>query len=120
MRTRKFLEVDGPLHFWQGSQKYDMKTQLKHRLLTKLGWQVYHLAWDDWPISNAYREPQVYHLLSNPPPGESLPFYEKVSTPAYDSSVPMDHVASNFADSGHGDDGGCFYESGAEESEDEK
>ena len=36
----------GPLHFVGGSQRYDMKTSLKHRLLTKQGWDVHHIAWN--------------------------------------------------------------------------
>ena len=36
----------GPLHFVGNSQRYDMKSSLKHRLLTKQGWQVHHIAWN--------------------------------------------------------------------------
>ncbi|PFH38600.1 RAP domain-containing protein [Besnoitia besnoiti] len=28
---------------------YDSKSRLKHRILTRAGWQVLHIAWFDWP-----------------------------------------------------------------------
>ncbi|OEH80086.1 hypothetical protein cyc_04904 [Cyclospora cayetanensis] len=29
---------------------YDVRTALKHRLLRSCGWQVLHIAWNDWPV----------------------------------------------------------------------
>lgn len=55
-----------------GSQRYDMKTSLKHRLLTKQGWDVHHIAWNDWPEHHHNRLTYVARLLRSSPPGQDL------------------------------------------------
>ena len=41
------IEIDGPYHFERGTRRYNISTRLKHRLLTKSGWRVLHIAFDD-------------------------------------------------------------------------
>eukprot|EP00913_Durusdinium_trenchii_P030822 g28867.t1 len=67
-RRQRLIEIDGPLHFVGGSKRYDMKTSLKHRLLTKQGWDVHHIAWNDWPVQHHSRLNYVARLLRTPPP----------------------------------------------------
>ncbi|CAK9052121.1 Tetrathionate hydrolase (4THase) (TTH) [Durusdinium trenchii] len=68
-RRQRLIEIDGPLHFVGGSKRYDMKTSLKHRLLTKQGWDVHHIAWNDWPVQHHSRLNYVARLLRSSAPG---------------------------------------------------
>ena len=61
------LAFRGPLHFVGSTQRYDMKSSLKHRLLTKQGWQVHHIAW------NATCLEQVQLVLPIPGAGKRTP-----------------------------------------------
>ncbi|KAF4690137.1 hypothetical protein FOZ60_000593 [Perkinsus olseni] len=47
--SRKLLEIDGPRHFINGTERPTVTTELKHRLLTRLGYDVRHIRWDSWP-----------------------------------------------------------------------
>ncbi|SBS88296.1 RAP protein, putative [Plasmodium malariae] len=42
------IEVDGPSHFYANSNRYTTYTKLKHRILTKLGYNVIHISYIDW------------------------------------------------------------------------
>ncbi|SCM08417.1 RAP protein, putative [Plasmodium chabaudi chabaudi] len=42
------IEVDGPSHFYANSNRYTTYTKLKHRILTKLGYNVIHISYFDW------------------------------------------------------------------------
>eukprot|EP00439_Symbiodinium_sp_Y106_P024454 s7748_g2.t8 len=93
--NQSLIEIDGPLHFVGSTQRYDMKSSLKHRLLTKQGWQVHHIAWNatcleqvqlvlpipgagkrtpkqDWPEHHHSRMSYIARLLRRPPPGKHL------------------------------------------------
>ncbi|CAJ1441537.1 unnamed protein product [Effrenium voratum] len=90
-RQQRLIEIDGPLHFVSNSTRYDMKSSLKHRLLTKQGWDVHHIAWNvwfsarpwtiphvslkDWPTHHHTRLTYVARLLRSPPPGKQLMEY---------------------------------------------
>ncbi|CEL94482.1 unnamed protein product [Vitrella brassicaformis CCMP3155] len=85
----KMIEVDGPLHFVNDTHAYHIKTQLKHRLLAKLGWQVYHIAWDDWPDRTHNRQEALRRLLfgSSPPPAE-LSYYTPLFVDLREAELP--------------------------------
>ncbi|CAE7190509.1 unnamed protein product [Symbiodinium necroappetens] len=70
--NQSLIEIDGPLHFVGSTQRYDMKSSLKHRLLTKQGWHVHHIAWNDWPEHHHSRMSYIARLLRRPPPGKHL------------------------------------------------
>ncbi len=42
------IEVDGPSHFYANSKRYTAYSKLKHRLLTRMGYKVLHVAYFDW------------------------------------------------------------------------
>merc|ERR1719383_663125 len=64
----QLIEIDGPMHFVGRSNRYDLKSVLKHRLLTKQGWQVLHIAWYDWPVQFHSRLNFLSRLLQMPAP----------------------------------------------------
>ncbi|CAE7035210.1 RAP [Symbiodinium natans] len=86
--NQSLIEIDGPLHFVGNSQRYDMKSSLKHRLLTKQGWQVHHIAWNDWPEHHHSRMSYVARLLRKPAPGRHLLEYAPLQ-----SSTSQEYVA---------------------------
>uniref|UniRef100_A0A0G4IFE9 RAP domain-containing protein n=1 Tax=Chromera velia CCMP2878 TaxID=1169474 RepID=A0A0G4IFE9_9ALVE len=51
--------------------EYHVKSILKHRLLTKLGWRVHHIAYDDWPALRHNRQKVTRRLIFG---GEPAPF----------------------------------------------
>eukprot|EP00929_Paragymnodinium_shiwhaense_P113286 TRINITY_DN81552_c0_g1_i1.p1 TRINITY_DN81552_c0_g1~~TRINITY_DN81552_c0_g1_i1.p1 ORF type:complete len:641 (+),score=81.73 TRINITY_DN81552_c0_g1_i1:42-1964(+) len=73
---RRLIEIDGPLHFVGQSSVYDLKSALKHRLLTKQGWEVHHIAWFDWPAQRHNRATYMTRLLRSRPAGETLREYK--------------------------------------------
>ncbi|CAL1133626.1 unnamed protein product [Cladocopium goreaui] len=79
-RRQGLIEIDGPLHFVGGSKRYDMKTSLKHRLLTKQGWDVHHIAWNDWPEHHHSRLNYVARLLRSSAPGKHLMEYNPLES----------------------------------------
>jgi RAP domain len=42
------IEVDGPSHFYVNSNKYTAYTKLKHRILTRMGYNVVHIPYFEW------------------------------------------------------------------------
>jgi hypothetical protein len=42
------IEVDGPSHFYIHSTNYTAYTKLKHRILSKMGYQVVHIPYFEW------------------------------------------------------------------------
>ena len=46
-RPRVVVEVDGPSHFV--GQRLTGSTQLKHRLLRAMGWEVVQVPYFEWP-----------------------------------------------------------------------
>mmetsp|Transcript_110585 Transcript_110585/g.174776 ORF Transcript_110585/g.174776 Transcript_110585/m.174776 type:complete len:128 (-) Transcript_110585:21-404(-) len=76
----QLIEIDGPLHFVGGSKRYDLKSMLKHRLLTKQGWQVHHIAWYDWPASRHSRVNYMRKLLRSNAPGGKFAEYTPLSS----------------------------------------
>eukprot|EP00811_Abedinium_folium_P035703 NODE_8475_length_1493_cov_4.762811.p1 GENE.NODE_8475_length_1493_cov_4.762811~~NODE_8475_length_1493_cov_4.762811.p1 ORF type:complete len:317 (-),score=110.65 NODE_8475_length_1493_cov_4.762811:113-1063(-) len=77
----QLIEVDGPLHFLGETQRYDLKSLLKHRLLTKQGWEVRHIAWNDWPVQHYGRLSFVAALLRAEAPGTELREYVPLKLP---------------------------------------
>lgn len=84
--TPVLIEIDGPLHFVGQTSRYDMKSALKHRLLSKQGWQVHHIAWNDWPIHHHSRLNYVARLLRSPAPPPVLLAYQPLSLALQDES----------------------------------
>jgi len=100
MRTeRRLIEIDGPLHFVGRTARYDMKSMLKHRLLTKQGWHVHHIAWYDWPEHHHSRLTYLARLLRSPaPPATDLSEYRPLSDlPAIEPPTSAGVVASDVA-----------------------
>lgn len=64
------FEVDGPSHFVilkddRDRVLYHGKTRMKHRLLTKMGYKVLHVAYFDWPAQKHNREVAVNRLMQS-------------------------------------------------------
>lgn len=89
---RRLIEVDGPLHFVGQSHVYDLKSSLKHRLLTKQGWEVHHIAWNDWPVQRHSRLNYLARLLRSAPPGHVLREYRPLDIVSV-SGAPAASVA---------------------------
>lgn len=83
----RLIEIDGPLHFIGQTKTYDLKSTLKHRLLTKQGWEVHHIAWSDWPTSWHSRLNYISKLLRSCAPDASMLEY-----------TPLAERSSNFED----------------------
>merc|ERR1712118_593191 len=77
---QQLIEIDGPLHFVGGTNRYDLKSMLKHRLLTKQGWQVHHIAWHDWPASFHSRWNYLNRLLRSRAPDKHFAEYCPLAT----------------------------------------
>eukprot|EP00439_Symbiodinium_sp_Y106_P024472 s7748_g2.t9 len=88
--NQSLIEIDGPLHFVGSTQRYDMKSSLKHRLLTKQGWQVHHIAWNDWPEHHHSRMSYIARLLRRPPPGKHLLQYTPLQPSTCEERVERD------------------------------
>ena len=56
-RPRLVVEVDGPSHFV--GQRLNGSTQLKHRLLRAMGWEVLQVPYFEWPRG---AEPRASYL----------------------------------------------------------
>merc|ERR1712137_1035706 len=76
--ARHIIEIDGPLHFVGETKRYDLKSSLKHRLLTKQGWDVHHIAWYDWPMEFYNRLHYMTALLRSRAPGTRFCEYQKL------------------------------------------
>lgn len=75
--TGSIVEIDGPMHFLlhrvgdSVEYRYDFKTKLKHRLLSKLGHKVYHVPYHHWPAQRTERFIFLKELLyKEEPPAE--------------------------------------------------
>jgi len=92
-RRHTLIEIDGPLHFIGQSGKYDLKSSLKHRLLTKLGWQVHHIAWYDWPTQYQSRLNFVARLLRSTPPEVNMREYRPAAVALPQRTDQQDSLA---------------------------
>ena len=54
------IEVDGPSHFYVNSTKYTAYTKLKHRILTKMGYQVLHIPYFEWNKLTTSQDKEQY------------------------------------------------------------
>eukprot|EP00923_Selenidium_pygospionis_P027070 GHVN01048617.1.p2 GENE.GHVN01048617.1~~GHVN01048617.1.p2 ORF type:complete len:205 (+),score=30.44 GHVN01048617.1:714-1328(+) len=54
------LEVDGPAHFYVGSNRYNAYTKLKHRILTRMGYRVLHIPYFEWKQLQGRKEREQY------------------------------------------------------------
>lgn len=90
-RQPQLIEIDGPLHFVGQTSRYDLKSSLKHRLLTKQGWRVHHIAWFDWPANFHSRVQYMSRMLRSSAPDRYLHEYsslqERVAIPKAISGV---------------------------------
>jgi len=59
------VEVDGPSHFYVNSNKYTAYTKLKHRILTRMGYNVVHIPYFEWNKlgSSQVKEQYVFEKL---------------------------------------------------------
>jgi len=45
---RRCLMIDSPTAFFFGTDRYLPAKQLRHKMLSSLGWDVHRIRWDDW------------------------------------------------------------------------